>query len=160
VSSPQLLLTLEVQALYAQYSACLDEGRFADWPQFFTEECIYKLIPRENHDGGLPLATLSFESRGMLEDRVFSITETLFHAPYYQRHIVGGVRLLEVEPDGVVLAEANYLVIRTKRSEASEIFNAGRYVDRIVREEGRLRFRERLCIFDSELIPNSIIYPI
>jgi salicylate 5-hydroxylase small subunit len=33
-----------------------------------------------------PLATLSFESKGMLKDRVYGIKDTLFHDPYYQRH--------------------------------------------------------------------------
>lgn len=155
----RLMLAHELQALYAEYCACIDERRYADWPAFFTEDCIYKVIPRENHDRGLPLATLAFESRGMLEDRVFSITQTLFHAPYYQRHLVSGIHIKSVEQD-VVHAEANYLVVRTLQNERSEVFNTGRYLDVVVREQGRLRFRERCCVFDSELIPNSIIYPI
>lgn len=159
IGPERMLLVTEVQALYVDYCACLDEGRFNDWPSFFTEDCVYKVIPRENHDRGLPLATLAFESRGMLIDRVFGITQTLFHAPYYQRHIVGGVRITKVDA-GTIRAEANYLVVRTKQCEPSEVFNAGRYIDAVVREEGALKFRERYCVFDSELIPNSIIYPI
>lgn len=154
-----LKLAHELQTLYADYCACIDERRFEEWPEFFTEDCVYKVIPRENYDRGLPLATLAFESRGMLKDRVFGATQTLFHAPYHQRHIVSGVRVKSVD-DGVVRAEANYLVIRTRSDELSEVFNAGRYVDIVAREPDRLRFRERLCVFDSELIPNSIIYPI
>lgn len=155
----RLALTMELQTLYAEYCACLDEGRYAEWPEFFTEDCVYRVIPRENFDRGLPLATLAFESRGMLKDRVFGITQTLFHAPYYQRHIVSAARIKEVTQE-VVHAEANYLVIRTKQNEPSEVFNAGRYIDVVVRERGQLRFRERCCVFDSELIQNSIIYPI
>lgn len=155
----RLALTVELQTLYAEYCACLDEGRYAEWPEFFTEDCVYRVIPRENFDRGLPLATLAFESRGMLKDRVFGITQTLFHAPYYQRHIVSAARIKDVTQE-VVHAEANYLVIRTKQNEPSEVFNAGRYIDVVVRERGQLRFRERYCVFDSELIQNSIIYPI
>lgn len=155
----RLALTMELQTLYAEYCACLDEGRYAEWPEFFTEDCVYRVIPRENFDRGLPLATLAFESRGMLKDRVFGITQTLFHAPYYQRHIVSAARIKEVTQEGVH-AEANYLVIRTKQNEPSEVFNAGRYIDVVVRERGQLRFRERCCVFDSELVQNSIIYPI
>jgi salicylate 5-hydroxylase small subunit len=159
IDHDRLMLALELQTLYADYCACIDEGRYSDWPDFFVEDCVYKIIPRENYDRGLPLATLSFESRGMLRDRVFGITQTLFHAPYYQRHIVSGIRITSVEPDRVG-AEANYLVIRTRQNEPSEVFNAGRYVDVVVREQGRLRFQQRCCVFDSELIPNSIIYPL
>lgn len=152
-------LRLEIHDLYAAYSACLDHGSLDEWPEFFTEECVYKLVPRENFDRGLPLATLAFESRGMLKDRVYGATQTLFHQPYYQRHIVSGVRVTGVEGDAF-RTEANYLVVRTKKNELSELFNCGRSVDRIVRDAGRLRFAEKICVFDSELIPNSIIYPV
>lgn len=42
---------------------------------------MYKLQPRENHERGFPLATLAFDSKGMLKDRVYGIRETLFHDP-------------------------------------------------------------------------------
>jgi salicylate 5-hydroxylase small subunit len=158
-AAASLLLRLEIEDLYARYSACVDSGSLADWPDFFIDDCVYRVIPRENFERGLPLATLSFESKGMLRDRVYGVTQTLFHQPYYQRHIVSGLRILG-EEGGTVRCEANYLVIRTKLSEPSEVFNAGRYLDKIVRTEGGLKFAERLCVFDSELIANSIIYPI
>jgi salicylate 5-hydroxylase small subunit len=152
-------LRLEVDDLYARYIACLDQRRYDEWPEFFTEECIYKLQPRENYERELPLCTLSFETKGMLKDRVYGITQTLFHQPYYQRHLVSGLQITAVE-NGTIAAEANYLVIRTKKNELSEVFNCGRYFDQIVRDDGRLKFAAKLAVFDSELIPNSIIYPI
>ena len=54
-----------VEELYAEYAAVLDERRFDEWPLLFTQDCLYQVVPRENEDRGLPLATLSFESRGM-----------------------------------------------------------------------------------------------
>ena len=152
-------LRFDLIDLYASYAACLDEGRFDDWPGYFTEDCRYRVIPRENYDGGLPLATMDLQSRGALLDRVYGVQSTVFHAPYYQRHIIGPVRIVGGDSQ-TVLAEANYLVIRTKRDLPSEIFNAGRYVDRVIATADGLRFAEKKCVFDSELIPNSIIYPI
>jgi salicylate 5-hydroxylase small subunit len=149
----------ELMQLYAEYAACLDDGRFDDWPNLFTEECHYRIVPRENHDRGLPLATVDLMGRGMLLDRVYGARSTLFHAPYYQRHIIGPARITD-DTTEAVSAETNYLVIRTKRDLPSEVFNAGRYIDRIVRTPEGLRFQSKLCVFDSELIPNSIIYPI
>ena len=158
-TSASLLLRFEIEDLYARYSACVDGGQLEAWPDFFVDDCIYRVIPRENFERGLPLATLAFESKGMLRDRVYAATQTLFHQPYYQRHIVSGLRILG-EDAGIVRTEANYLVIRTKTGELSEVFNTGRYLDKLVREDGELKFAERLCIFDSELIANSLIYPI
>jgi salicylate 5-hydroxylase small subunit len=150
---------LRIEDLYAAYAACLDDARFAEWPDFFTDDCVYRIVPRENYDRGLPLATLSFESKGMLRDRVYAVTETLFHEPYYQRHLISGL-LVRADDDAGFRVQANYVVIRTKKGALSEVYNAGRYVDRVVDENGALRFREKLCVFDSELIPNSLIYPI
>ena len=152
-------LRIAVADLNAAYAACLDERRFEAWPGFFTDDCIYKLQPRENHDRGLPLATMACESKGMLRDRVYAVTQTLFHIPYATRHVVGWPRVWRDE-DGSVASEANYVVVRVRENELPELFSAGRYLDRIVEVDGQLRFRERLAIFDSALIPNSIIYPI
>ncbi len=150
---------VDLGQLYAGYARAVDSGDWDLWPEFFTDVCTYRLVPRENHERGFPLATLSFESKGMLRDRVYGIRETLFHDPYYQRHVVGAPVVRQVV-DGRIHSEANYAVFRTKLSELSTVFNVGRYVDEVVRTPAGLRFASRLCIYDSELIPNSIIYPI
>ena len=146
-------------ALYADYAAVVDNNEWDKWPEFFTEHCAYKVQPRENYDRGLPLATLSFESKGMLKDRVYGMTETIFHDPYYQRHVVGIPRGHRADHERIE-AQANYAVFRTKPDEMSTVFNVGRYIDTIRRTKDGLRFESRLCVFDSEMIANSLIYPI
>ena len=150
---------LALTQLYADYALAVDSGHWDLWPDFFTERCVYKLQSRENFERGFPLCTLSFTSKGMLKDRVYGIQETLYHDPYYQRHVVGAPVVRKVE-EGRIHAEANYAVFRTKLDKASTVFNVGRYIDTIVQTPEGLKFVERLCIFDSEMIPNSIIYPI
>jgi salicylate 5-hydroxylase small subunit len=145
--------------LYADYALAVDSGQWDLWPEFFTEQCVYKLIPRENHARGFPLCTLSFTSKGMLKDRVYGIQETLYHDPYYQRHVVGAPVVRRVEGERIH-AEANYAVFRTKLDKESTVFNVGRYIDTIVQTPEGLKFAERLCVYDSEMIPNAIIYPI
>ena len=150
---------LALHALYSDYAAVLDARELDRWPLFFTDDGIYKLQSRENFDRGLPLATLAFESRGMLMDRVYGAAETIYHDPYVQRHIVGLPRLLGRDGD-ILRCEASYLVIRTKRDAMPEILSVGRYLDRVVPTPDGLRFAERLVVFDNDLIPNSIIDPI
>ena len=152
-------LFFQLQALYTDYALAVDSGQWDAWPEFFTDECEYKLQPRENHERGFPLSTLSFESKGMLMDRAYAIRETLFHDPYYQRHVVGTPVVREVR-DGVIHSEANYAVFRTKYNKDSTVFNVGRYIDEVVSTPKGLKFAKRWCIYDSEMIPNSIIYPI
>ena len=148
-----------IQQLYADYASAVDSGQWDLWPEFFTEQCVYKLQPRENHERGFPLCTLSLTSKGMLKDRVYGIKETLYHDPYYQRHVVGAPMVRKVV-DGHIYSEANYAVFRTKFDKASTVFNVGRYIDTIVQTPEGFKFAERLCVYDSEMIPNSIIYPI
>ena len=149
----------EVTQLYAEYAGAVSSGQWELWPEFFTEDCSYRLQPRENFDRGFPLATLSFESKGMLKDRVYGIRETLFHDPYYQRHVVGAP-LVRASSAGRIESEANYAVFRTKLNGLSTVFNVGRYIDVVVDTPAGLKFQSRTVVYDSEMIPNSIIYPI
>ena len=150
---------MALNRLYAQYAAAVDANDWDTWIALFVEDCDYRVQPRENHERGLPLATLALLSRGMLRDRAYGIRETLFHDPYYQRHVTG-VPLVETVEDGVIVAQANYAVFRTKLSQETTVFNVGRYLDRIRITADGLRFEQRHCIYDSEMIPNSLIYPI
>lgn len=150
---------MDLNKLYADYASVIDAEKWDEWAEFFEEDCEYKVQPRENHERGYPLATMWFISKNMLKDRAYGIVETLFHDPYYQRHVVGAPRILSFE-NGVIESEANYAVFRTKLDGESTVFNVGRYLDRIVVTNKGLKFKSRACIYDSEMIPNSIIYPI
>ncbi len=149
----------DLSQLYADYAAAVSSGNWDLWPDFFIDDCSYRVQPRENFDRGFPLATLSFESKGMLKDRVYGIRETLFHDPYYQRSVVGAPLVHKAEADRFE-CEANYAVFRTKLSELSSVFSVGRYLDTVVRTEQGLKFASRQVVYDSEMIPNSLIYPL
>ena len=145
--------------LYADYASAVDSGHWDLWPEFFVDDCSYRLVPRENHERGFPLATLAFESKGMLRDRVYGIRETLFHDPYYQRHVVGAP-LVRAHSSERIECEANYAVFRTKLDQLSTVFNVGRTLDVVVPTPAGLKFKSRVVVYDSEMIPNSIIYPL
>jgi salicylate 5-hydroxylase small subunit len=159
MNRPDLLLQLEIDRLNAEYAAALDDRRFDEWPEFFIDTATYKVQARENHDRKLPLALIALESKGMMKDRVYGATQTIYHAPYYTRHVVGPARVLG-EAEGRIRVEANYAVFRTRPGDASEVYNVGRYIDEIVRTDSGLKFASRLCVYDSEMVLNSLIYPI
>ena len=113
----RLLLQLEIDQLNAAYAAALDERRFDDWPGFFLEDGTYTVQARENFDRGLPLALIALESRGMMKDRVYGITQTIYHGPYYTRHVVSPAQVLAQEGSRI-RAQAHYAVFRTRPGEA------------------------------------------
>jgi len=155
-----LLLHHDIDQLNTRYASALDERRFADWPEFFLAEGRYTVRARENQERGLPLALIDLESQAMMKDRVYGITQTIYHAPYYTRHVLSPAQVLGIDNDGAIRAQAHYAVFRTRPGDASEVFNVGRYLDVLVRTEAGLRLRERLCVYDSEMVLNSLIYPV
>jgi salicylate 5-hydroxylase small subunit len=148
-----------LHALYADCAAALDARDLQRWPDFFTEDCVYRIQSRENVDRGLPLCTLAFESRAMLKDRVFGALDTIFHHPYHQRHITAAPRLVRQDERGLH-CEASYVVVRTHRDALPEILSVGRYEDIVATTADGLRFAQRLVIFDNDLLPNSLIDPL
>ena len=100
------------RTLLAEYAAVLDAVDLERWPEFFTEQCFYEIIPRENYDRGLPLAIMRCESKGMLKDRVVAIRDTMMYEPRYMRHMISAIRVTGESPEGITV-EANYAVFET-----------------------------------------------
>ncbi len=145
--------------LNATYASVVDAGDWNTWCDLFTDDCVYRVVPRENFERNMPLATMAFTSKGMLKDRAYAVKHTLFHDPYYQRHVLGPTRILSSSADKTE-CETAYAVFRTKPSQLTTVFNVGRYLDTVVVTDSGLKFAQKLVIYDSELIPNSIIYPL
>ncbi len=154
-----LLLHHHVDQCNAAYAAALDERRFSDWPAFFAEDARYQVQARENFDRGLPLCLMQLESRAMMQDRVYGITQTIYHAPYYTRHVLSPTQVLG-QTNGLVHCQTHYAVFRTKPGDASEVYNVGRYIDQWQYFDATLKLKSRCVIYDSEMVLNSLIYPI
>jgi salicylate 5-hydroxylase small subunit len=152
-------MTQAIYDLYHRFVAVVDYGDLKDLPDLFAEDAIYKIQSRENFDRGFPLATLALESRAMLKDRVYGVTETIYHDPYYQTHILGPL-YIQQQADASFSVECNVQVIRTKRDCMPEILCVGRYLDVVVNDNGAWVFKKKHFVFDNDLIANSIIKPV
>lgn len=156
----ELQLHQRVAELYARHSEIISDDLLEQWPGLYTEDCVYKLTSRVNFDRKLPLCTILCESRGALLDRVTAIRNTMVFAPRSVIHTVSNARLVETTPDGTLVARSMFCVWQTLVDGQSHLQLVGRSFDRIVVQGDTLRFAERLAIFDSELVPGSIVYPI
>jgi 3-phenylpropionate/cinnamic acid dioxygenase small subunit len=143
---------------YDDYYTVLDDVRLEEWPALFTEDCIYRVIPRENYEAGYTLSTIYAESRGMLVDRVMGLTRTQMYAPRYYRRFPGPLKIVSRDGD-TVRTRHNLLVVQTLIDKKSEIVLSAVCHDVLAPDDGRIRLRERIVVFDSEMIPNSLIYP-
>lgn len=156
----ELQLHQRVADLYARHSEIISDDLLEQWPGLYTEDCVYKLTSRVNFDRKLPLCTILCESRGALLDRVTAIRNTMVFAPRTVIHTVSNARLLETAPDGTLVARSMFCVWQTLVDGQSHLQLVGRSFDRIAVQGDTLRFAECLAIFDSELVPGSIVYPI
>lgn len=153
-------LRLEIEEFNTDYAIALDACRVEDWPRFFTEDAVYIVTGRENADADLPVGVVYCEGMGMLQDRALAIAKSMMFAPRYLQHQINNVRVLSVASDGVIAAQANYVLFQTLVDEKTTIQQVGRYYDRFVRRDGRLLLRERRCVYDSLIIDTALIYPI
>jgi len=153
-------LQFEIEDLYSRYGALLDDGPLREWPDLFAEQCLYLLIPRDNYDRGLPLAIIRCESRAMLTDRIRAAQETIMHEPRYLRHQITNLRVTNVA-GAHIEAIAHFSVMEVLPDELPRILAVGRYIDVIQRRsDGALEFSEKRCVYDSVLVPNTIVYPL
>jgi 3-phenylpropionate/cinnamic acid dioxygenase small subunit len=95
----------------------------------------------------------------MLVDRIVALRETMLYVPRLMRHLTMNIRLRAIEGDCLHLT-ANFALCQTMNNQPSELFLCGRYHDRVVEEGGNLRFSERICVYDSTVVPTSLVYPV
>lgn len=150
----------EIEEFNHAYCAVLDADLVEDWPVFFTEDCLYRITARENAELGMPVGLVYAEGRAMLHDRAVAISRTQMFAPRYTLHMISNTRVIDESDDGVIAAEANFLLLQTLVEGASSIHMAGKFYDRFVRVDGRLLLKERQVVYDTTLIANDLVYPI
>jgi anthranilate 1,2-dioxygenase small subunit len=150
---------LEIEGLYTAYAHCLDDDRLEEWPEFFTEDCAYRVTSAENYEAGLPLGIIYATSKNMLVDRVMALRRANIYEPQRYRHLVSCVQIAGDEGDAID-AVANFLVVRTMQDGAMTLFAAGRYIDRIERTDLGWKFAEKQVILDSRQIDTLLALPL
>ena len=154
-----LELKSEIDALLNEYAQCIDNDELESWPDFFTDECLYRVIPRENHEVGLPTAVMWCDSRGMLHDRITALRHANVYQVQWYRHIISNP-VITTEDGETFNVQSNYAVFKTCNDGDSKVYNVGRYVDVIVRVNGVLKFKERTAIYDTHRITTLMVIPI
>jgi anthranilate 1,2-dioxygenase small subunit len=154
-----LLIRLEMQALLDAYVATIDEDRLEQWPAFFTEDCLYEIIPKENEDAGLPIGIMRCDNQRMIRDRVISLRNANIYAPATYRHFLSGLVIESASEDEVVFS-CNYLVINSNQLGQSLVYQTGRYHDRVVRGPHGWLFASKRCVFDTSRVQTLLAIPV
>ena len=152
-------LRFEAEELLDRYVQCLDEDRLKEWPDFFSDKGIYKIISRVNVERNHPLATMFCDSRDVMKNRVAGIRKAGVFSQRYFRHLVSNVRVMGQEGEAHIV-KSNYVVLQTMQGEETKVFNAGQYVDKIILGNGGAKFQEKVVIYDTIPIPDLLVVPI
>ena len=149
-----------VEQLLARYVQCIDDDRLEEWPNFFIEQCDYRIVAQENAARGLPLAALSCDSRGMLIDRVVSLRHANIYERHRYRHRGQQHRAGRGQRRQRAGTQPLRRVFRTRTNGVSEVYSVGTYDDDIVSVEGALLFRRKCVTFDTNRIDSLLATPL
>jgi anthranilate 1,2-dioxygenase small subunit len=147
-----------IEDLLDSYAEAIDDGQIERWPGFFTADGTYQIITRESHDAGLPIGILYCDSRGMMEDRVRALRTANIYEPHAYRHLLGRPHI-ERNGDGFDV-RSNFCVFRVAQDGDTVTFATGRYLDRVVQDEGALRFKSRRAVLDSRRVDILLVLPL
>jgi anthranilate 1,2-dioxygenase small subunit len=148
-----------VLALLGDYGWLIDAARYDDWLALFAEDCVYRVVPRENLALGLPGSLMSCDNKDMLRDRVAALTDANKYNIHVPRHVIGLPRVTRVAPD-VLVVEAAYTVFQSDQEGEARLFSVGSYQDRVRAVGGRLLFHEKIVIVDSFAVPSLLAIPL
>jgi anthranilate 1,2-dioxygenase small subunit len=148
-----------IQDLLADYAHHIDDDRLEAWLDFFVEDCVYKILSRENVAEDLPLELLSCYNKDMLRDRVLSLREANIYNIHFDKHVLGPVRILG-EDDGVFRVRCNYAAYQTNQDGDSELFSVGTYEDVIRFFDGKPYFQEKIVIADTFGVKRMLSTPL
>jgi anthranilate 1,2-dioxygenase small subunit len=141
------------------YARCLDNGELEKWPEFFVDNCNYKITSDRNFRQGMEVGVLWADSKGMLCDRISSLRVANIYEPHKYRHILSQPYILG-EVNGEVQSETSFLVIRVMRDGPMDVFAAGRYIDRYKINGDDVKLQERIVVCDSSLFDTLLAIPL
>jgi anthranilate 1,2-dioxygenase small subunit len=150
----------QIAQAQAAYARCIDNGDLEAWPNFFVEQCIYKITTADNHSQGLEAGLVFANSRAMLVDRITSLREANVYERHTYRHFLGPPWIKSKE-DTRVATETPFFVIRIMRDGTTDIFATGSYLDVYsLQREGAPKLVERIVVCDSSRFDTLLALPL
>lgn len=150
---------LQIVRSQADYARVLDNDQLEQWPDFFIDDCNYKITTANNHARGYEAAVVFANSRGMLTDRVSALREANIFEKQNYRHIMGMPVILSDDDKGI-RCETSFLVVRIMQDGVTDVFAAGRYLDLYRRVGEELKISERAVVCDSSRFDTLLAIPL
>jgi anthranilate 1,2-dioxygenase small subunit len=141
------------------YARCIDSGKLETWPDFFEEDCLYKITTADNFALGLEAGVIFANSRGMLLDRVASLREANIYERHAYRHFLGQPWIVSKD-ENEAKSETSFFVARIMRDGTTDVYATGRYLDIYKLNGGAPKLKERIVVCDSSRFDTLLALPL
>lgn len=149
----------QIAVLNDRYARCIDEDQLEEWPDFFSERCLYKVTNADNYRRKFEAGLIYANTRGMLQDRVASLRKANVYEQHRYRHVIGAPAIV-AQDDQKLESESAFLVIRIMRDGTLSLFATGKYVDRIITDGGVVKFSQRIVVCDGGNVDALLAIPL
>lgn len=154
----------------AECAGAIDDDRLESWPDYFSDDCVYRVETREGRGNGWEIGLMHCEGRGMLRDRVLAIRHGNVFDPHTYRHVLSHPRFAPgaaaAKASGTELASArrvltSFNVTRVMKTGEMTLFAVGTYDDEFVQaDDGQLLIRHRTVVLDSRNLDTLLVIPL
>jgi len=155
----EIMLWYELQRLQERYVSVIDTDRLEEWPELFTQDAIYEIVPKENADLGLPIGIMHCFGQPMLRDRILALRQANLYEPHTYRHMTSGLEFEQVDKNTIDM-QSNYMVVQTLTDGESRVYQAGRYFDRVVRTDDGWRYQRKRAVYDTSCVQTLLVTPV
>jgi anthranilate 1,2-dioxygenase small subunit len=141
------------------YARCIDSGRLEVWPDFFEDDCVYKITTADNYAQGLEAGVIFANSKGMLRDRVASLREANIYERHIYRHVLGQPWIVS-QQGNEIRSETSFFVARIMRDGSTDVYATGQYIDTYSLNGTEPKLRERIVVCDSSRFDTLLALPL
>ena len=143
----------------ADHARCLDDDRLEQWPDFFADDCLYRVTSADNMREGYEASLIFLNSKGMVRDRVSALRTANIYERQAYRHVLGQPSILSLEGDAAH-SETSFMVARIMRDGRTDLFATGRYLDIWRRLGDGVTLTARIVVCDSSRIDTLLALPL
>ncbi len=151
-----------VDDLQNRYIAAVDSKDMAGWLATFSESdnASYYCQSAENAAMDWPICLMLDDCRARLKDRVTFVNKIWqgTFQDYRTRHFTQRLSV-EESSDGTIKVRSNFSIEYTLDPSATQTLVAGVYEDTIVIEGGEARFLSKRAVYDTNVLPQYVVYP-
>jgi dibenzofuran dioxygenase subunit beta len=163
-AAAQRELQYEVEQFLYHEAWLLDQRRFHEWLDLFTEDAHYYMPVRETtqraYAEDVALAGAHFnDDKAFLTMRVRRLDTGMAHAeqpPSRTRHLIGNVQVAEGDATSAEIGVRSSFIVFQGRLEQSEHFFVGMREDRLRRVDGQWRIARREITIDHTTLSRAL----